>query len=216
MHRQRLEAVTDFLLDPRHWSTVDQRERGYKVPGAEKIRVHLQCFLDGETAQANVNIGNTLDILGWRVVDGLNQVAATAPETFKRALQALWSQPRTGKNADAFWATLDPALDVLAPDVAKHFNGMGTRASVASYFLFLADPTAVPFYRPGFGGKAINYLYEKNASLSTASPGALLDDYQKRCAYLLRQFMDAGVPLRDLLDLQSALYVIVQEYIEKK
>ena len=72
------------------------------------------------------------------------------------------------------------------------------------------------FYRPGFGGKAINYLYEKNASLSTNSPGALLDDYQKRCSYLLRQFMDAGVPLRDLLDLQSALYVIVREYIEKK
>ncbi|WP_156372543.1 hypothetical protein [Deinococcus sp. Leaf326] len=215
MHRQRLEAVTDFLLDPRHSSIVDQRERKYKLPGAEKIRVHLQCFLDGETAQANVNIGNTLDILDWRVVDGLNQVAAIAPETFKRALQALWSQPRTGKNADAFWATLDPGLDVLAPDVSKHFNGVGTRASVASYCLFLADPMAVPFYRPGFGGKAINYLYEKNASLSKSSPGALLDDYHMRCKYLLRHFTDAGIPLKDLLDLQSALYATVREHIEK-
>ena len=66
------------------------------------------------------------------------------------------------------------------------------------------------------GGKAIEYLYERKEALDQGSPGALLYDYGMRCAFLLREFRDAGLPLQDMLDLQSALYVLVTEHLNKK
>ncbi|MGY2896777.1 hypothetical protein [Deinococcus sp. UYEF24] len=214
MNRKKFEAATDFLLDNKH--KIEIRERSYKVPGAEKIHAHLQAFLEGNPASVNVNLDNALDILDWRVIELLNSVAVTSPEVFRQALKTLWSLPLTAKRADNFWSALDPALGSVPAIVSKAVNGLGTRASVASYFLFLADPVKFPFYRPSYGGKAIEYLYERKEALDQASPGALLHDYGLRCAFLLREFKDAGLPLQDMLDLQSALYVMVSEHVDRK
>lgn len=206
--------MTEFLLEPEQLAKIDGRERAYKVPGAEKIREHLQAFLDGDDAEVDVNFGKALDMVDWRITDTLNQLAAEHPEAFRNALAAIWQPPLKAEQADAFWAALDPALDALPAATTKKFNGVGTRASVASFFLFVADPAAFPFYRPGFGGKAINFLYDKGEHLSQKSPGNLLTDYTSRCQFLRREFKDAGVPLQDMLDLQSALYIAVQDYIK--
>ncbi|AWT36831.1 hypothetical protein GCM10008956_26640 [Deinococcus arenae] len=215
MQRKRFEAAVDFLSIPEHNAKIHCRERNYKIPGAEKLTVHLQAFRAGETTKVDVNEGNTLDILDWRVVDGLNQMAAADAYAFRQALDTIWTEPLSPRNADRFWAAIDPALDSISPDISKHFNGLGTRASVASYFLFLADPKKFPFYRPSFGGKAMEYLYDRTEALDRASPGALLHDYGCRCAFLLREFRDAGLKLDDMVDLQSALYVMVQDHLKK-
>ncbi len=214
MNRKKFETATDFLLDNKH--KIEIRERSYKVPGAERIKTHLQAFLDGHPATVNVNLGNALDILDWRVIEALNGMAAAEPAVFRLALNELWTSPLSARKADAFWTTLNPALDAIPAAVSKAVHGLGTRSSVASYFLFLSDPAKFPFYRPSYGGKAIEYLYERREALDQSSAGALLHDYGLRCAFLLREFRDAGLPLLDMLDLQSALYVMVSEHLSKK
>ena len=102
----------------------------------------------------------------------------------------------------------------LSETQRKHFSGLGTRASVASYFLFLADPLGHPFYRPSFGGKAVEWLYDKKDGLDKRTIGNLLTDDVGRCRSLHRQFQDAGIPLRDMLDTQSALYILSDQYLQ--
>ena len=210
MIRKRFEAVTDWLMT--QTENLERNERRYKLTGANAVHERLLQF---ETASRNINIqADDLNLLSWRIVDPLNVMANTQPQTFQVALKALWTQPLAPANADTFWSLLDPALDVLDPNRRKQFNGVGTRASVASYFLFVADPQHQPFYRPNFGGKAVNWLYDPKEALTTRSPGALLDDYLHRCKYLHRSFADAGVPLKDMLDTQGALYIIMTDYLK--
>jgi hypothetical protein len=77
----------------------------------------------------------------------------------------------------------------------------------------VADPVRQPFYRPHFGGKAITWLYG-NDRLDGRSLGHLLTDYIGRCTYLQREFKDAGLPLEDMIDTQSALYILVDQYLK--
>lgn len=213
MFRKRLEEVSGWLLTQQE--NLEKNERDYKVRGAAKVHAGLQAFLDAPIAgKVNVQPQQDLNLLGWQIVDGLNVMANRSPDVFRQALRIIWAQPLDPQNADAFWSALDPALDVLTETQRKHFSGVGTRASVASYFLFLADPLGHPSYRPSFGGKAIEWLYDKGDGLDRRSLGSLLTDYVGRCRYLQRQFQDAGIPLRDMLDTQGALYIVSDQYLK--
>lgn len=213
MFRKRLEEVGDWLLTQEE--NLEKNERDYKVRGAARVHAQLQTFADGAApGKVNVQPQQDLNLLGWQIVDGLNVMANRSPDVFRQVLQAIWAQPLNPGNADAFWSVLDPALDVLTETQRKHFSGAGTRASVASYFLFLADPLGHPFYRPNFGGKAIEWLYDKKDGLDRRSLGSLLTDYVGRCRYLQWQFQDAGIPLRDMLDTQGALYIVSDQYLK--
>jgi len=110
----------------------------------------------------------------------------------------------------------EPSRYLLVPGSAqcsKLGSGIGTRASVASYFLFVADSVHQPYYRPNFGGKAIGSLYDRKDALDSSSPGRLLSDYTGRCQYLQREFNDAGVVLEDMIDVQSALFILADQYL---
>lgn len=210
MIRKRFEDVADWLKT--QTENLERNERQYKSAGAKTVRERL---LEFGTASAKINVqADDLNLLSWRIVDPINVMANARPQVFQAALNAIWAHPLAPANADRFWSLLDPALDVLDPDRRKQFNGVGTRASVASYFLFVADHEHQPFYRPNFGGKAVNWLYDPREALTTKSPGALLDDYLHRCKYLHRSFLEAGVPLKDMLDTQGALYIIVDDYLK--
>lgn len=210
MIRKRFEAVTDWLMT--QTENLERNERAYKLKGAEAVREHLKN-MEPESGKINVQ-SDGLNLLSWRIADPINVMANAKPRTFQAALESLWTQPLAPSHADQFWRLLDPALDQLSPERRKQFNGIGTRASVASYFLFIADPRHQPFYRPQFGGRAVNWLYDPREALTTRSPGALLDDYLHRCKYLHRSFQDAGVPLEDMLDTQGALYIIMDDYLK--
>ncbi|AFZ67409.1 hypothetical protein [Deinococcus peraridilitoris] len=210
MFRDRLAKVTDFLLTQQE--NLEKNERAYKLQGAEMTRAHLQSFLDGSLA-GKVNVQQGLNLLYWQTVDDLNRMANERPDVFREALTQLWNLPGDLKRADAFWSALDSALEVLPAEQRQHFNGFGTRASVVSYFLFLTDPTGHPFYRPNFAGRAVEWLYDKRDGLDRRSLGSFLTDFVGRCRYLHREFSDARVPLRDMLDMQGALYIISTQYL---
>ncbi|WP_216327442.1 hypothetical protein [Deinococcus aestuarii] len=213
MFRKRLEEVSAWLQT--QGENLDRRERAYKLEGAARVHARLQTFLtDPGVTQINVQPPQELNLLSWQIVDGLNTMIKGAPEVFRSALSVLWTPPLDPGRADQFWSVLDPALDTLSETQRKHFSGVGTRASVTSYFLFLADPLGHPFYRPSFGGKAVEWLYDKKDGLDKRTLGNLLTDYVGRCRYLHQQFRDAGVPLRDMLDTQGALYIISSQYLD--
>lgn len=213
MFRKRFNEACDWLSG--QGENLERNERTYKILGAERVHAQLQVFMSGEVAgKVNVQPPKDLNLLGWQIVDGLNSMVNAQPDVFREALGALWTRPLDPRNADRFWSTLDSALDVLNDTQRGHFGGVGTRASVASYFLFLADPTGQPFYRPNFGGKAIGWLYDKADGLDNHSLGSLLTDYTGRCRYLHREFVDAGIPLEDMIDTQSALYILADQYLK--
>ena len=191
MNRQRFETATAFLLQHGSIEKIRVRER-YKISGAQAVRRHLEAFQAGDPTSVDLNPNNVLDILDWRVIKALNLMAAARPEIFRAALSIIWATPLNPKNADAFWTALEPAVDAIDHEWSKALNGLGTRASIASFFLFAADPQRFPFFRPHYGGKAIEYLYGRTEGLDQTSPAALLHDYGMRCAYLYRELRDAG------------------------
>lgn len=212
MFRQRFDEACRWLATQS--DNLERNERRYKVEGAAQVHELLGHFLEGDLpGKLNLQPPSALNLLGWQVLDGLNGMANTRPDVFRAALQRLWSVPLDPRHVDDFWSILDPALNDLSPVQRSKFNGEGTRASVASYFLFVADPVHQPFYRPNFGGKAIAWLYGKDG-LDTRSLGSLLTDYTGRCRYLQREFRDAGIPLEDMIDTQSALYILVDQYLK--
>jgi len=212
MFRQRFEEACTWLAG--QTENLERNERQYKVHGAAQVHELLTRFLAGELeGKVNLQPPAALNLLGWQVLDGLNVMANARPDLFRQALGQLWITPLDPGRADDFWRLLDPALDELSAVQRGKFNGEGTRASVASYFLFVADPAHQPYYRPNFGGKAITWLYGKDG-LDTRSLGSLLQDYSGRCRYLQREFRDAGIPLEDMIDTQSALYILVDQYLK--
>ncbi|GAA4015656.1 hypothetical protein GCM10022631_29800 [Deinococcus rubellus] len=214
MFRRRLEEASDWLLTQEE--NLERNERDYKVKGAAQVHAQLQAFLTqggGAGTKLNIQPQKDLNLLNWQIVDGLNTLVNIHPEVFRSALTALWAQPLDPRHAEGFWSTLDAALDALSATQRKHFSGLGTRASVASSFLCLADPLGHPFYRPSFGGKTVEWLYDKKDGLERTI-GHLLTDDVGRCRSLHRQFQDVGLLLRDMLDTQSALYILSDQYLD--
>lgn len=193
-----------------------RHERSYKAKGVPKVREHLQAFLDG-TLDGRVDVlgHGALDLLGWQLQAPFNELVAVAPDEFRAALTALWALPMRAEHSDEFWRLLDPALDRLKLGSRKAFNGLGARTTVATYLLYVADPTKFPFYMPSYGGKFIEHVYGKSKieRLDDGSPGRLASAYTERCRYLLRQFNDAGLKLEDMMDLHSALHIYARAYL---
>lgn len=216
MDHQKFYAAADYIKT--RLDHIKGHEGGYKSRGVPKVRAHLQAFQE-ETLQEPVDVlcGRALDLLDWRIQVPVNELAAVAPDEFRAALGALWAAPLRAEHADQFWDTLEPVLDRLKPENRTAFNGLGARATVASYLLYVADPAQFPFYMPSYGGKAIEHFYgkSKREKLNDSSPGALLSDYTSRCQYLSREFRSAGIPLDDMMDLHSALHVLVRDLLKK-
>ena len=207
------ERAAEWLLTQSH--QLETEERRYKLAGAQTVREHLEPFLNGdETVRVNLNVRNVLNLLGWRTVGAMNAVVNRTPAVFRAALRQVWIEPKVPLTADSFWELLEPALVAATDDERRALSGKGTRASIASYLLFVADPTAHPFYRPTFGGEAVEWLCETR--LAPQSSGHLLDDYVARCRDLFTRFTQAGVPLGDMLDLQGALYLVKRHFLEAK
>ncbi|WP_029476251.1 hypothetical protein [Deinococcus frigens] len=210
-HRRRMEGAADYLKREDKREQLDRDERQYKREGAARTREGLETFLRGETEHADVQ-QQPLNLLDWRTRDDLNAVVAANPDLFRQALTRLWSDQAKFSEADAFWGMLDPSLAALSETSRKRFASLNARTSVASYFLFIAAPERHPFYRASFSARAIQALYDKAEGLDKSSVGGLLRDFVGRCHYVQREWPAAGVPLEDMADVQSALYILAQEY----
>lgn len=205
MNKANFNRVSEFLKGQE--ANLERHERGYKLEGAAKARQELAGFLENNLPKVRQLQPKPLNLLDWRIVDGVSKMIQADPDVFRLALKDLWET----RDADGFWDAIDPNLDAL-PDVARtKFKGARTRASVASYFLFVQGPEHYPFYRFGFGEKAIRFIY--GDPLDDRSLNDLLRDYVGRCDYLRRRFQDEGIVLHDALDLQGALYLVSTELL---
>lgn len=205
----RLTAAAAWLKTQQ--KNLERNERAYKLSGAHDVDTRLRAALNGAPVRkVNVQPGSKLNMLGWRTAGGLNALVNSDQGVFREALDELRRDPGNRETVNAFWEKLEPLVAALPDAERRPVSGQGTRASIASYFLFLADPEHHPFYRPSFGGQAVEWLYGR--PLDRQSPGHLLQDYLGRCEALLPAFQEAGVPLQDMLDLQGALYIISSQY----
>lgn len=189
---------------------LEHNERQYKLLGAEKARTDLEAFVEGWNPVPSNLHPQPLNLLNWRLVDALTKMVKAHPQVFRNALENLWKTA----NADQFWASVDPALDSLEEAEAKNFRSVPARASVASYFLFVKAPEKYPYYKPSYGGKAVKFIYGEH--MDDRSPGTLLTEYFGRCDHLRQRLEEGGVGLRDALDLQGSLFLIVDELIRDR
>lgn len=198
MNKRNFLRLANFLGTQTHNLRVN--ERPYKLVAAPVLRANLESFANGDRVDRVDVEPKGLNLLNWRVAGTLTAMLSMTPNVSRPALQAL----RGPSDTDAFWERIDPALSAL-PDVQrKHFNGVGTRASVASYLLFARDPLLHPFFKPEYG-RTFRYVYE--VALDSGSPNELLQDYLGRGRHLLGRLSEEGVAVDDLLDLQGALYL---------
>jgi hypothetical protein len=212
LNESRVAAAAAWLKTQAQ--NLEINERAYKLSGATDIHLRLSVALNGSVpSKLNIQSGSKLRMLGWRTVISFNALVNHNVQVFRAALEILRGEAVNPLPANSFWAILDPVAAELPEADRKPLAGTGTRASIASYFLFLADPVGHPFYRPSFGGQAVMWLY-KDRPLDSRSPGHLLQDYVSRCEVLLQEFRAQGVPLQDMLDLQGALYIISMQYPE--
>ncbi|MBZ9752390.1 hypothetical protein K7W42_16180 [Deinococcus sp. HMF7604] len=211
-YKQKFAGATAFLRLPEKMAQLDAEERHYKRRGAAATRDALESFLRGETEEPNIQI--ELNLLDWRMKDDLSSMFIHHPKLFREALTALWADQITFKGADLFWSIIDPALNVLPATHQKRFASLNARTSVVSYFLFVANPQHHPFYRASFSAKAIQALYDKSEGLDRRTISGLLQDFVGRCKHVQALWQEEGLPLEDMLDTQSALYILAQEHFK--
>ncbi|HWG83945.1 MAG TPA: hypothetical protein VNT60_00580 [Deinococcales bacterium] len=205
MNRKNLRMAAEFLRGKEE--QLERHENLYKRQGAEKVRHALQAFIADPSARFKHLQLPPLNLLNWRSSQPIERIAAERPEVFREALARLW---QTG-NADDFWAVLDPALDLLDGVERGKFASVAARANLASYLLFVRDPARHPYFKSSYGGKGIRFIFGE--AMDGRSPGKLLTEYTRRCEVLRESLGEEGVNLRDALDTQSALFLIVDDLL---
>ena len=141
--------------------------------------------------------------LGWRTFDNLLRLTAQHPQALEAAVDSLLET----RDADAFWDELarggggEQALEEY-----QQLSRIGTRAAVASLFLFLDDPERFPMYRMRNFGEPLERLLGQKLDRST--PGLLLKEYYEALDELKKRYQAAGLPAETPLDTQGTLWVL--------
>jgi len=150
-------------------------ERTYKIEGADLARPRVQEAIDGVLPWTEVFTGPARGIMQ-------NQLASN--QWNARAAKALLAQEPARLSAlvrHAWAGELEAAateLDALLQDErigsdATAFRSIGARASVLSFFRFLADPKRHPMFRPGHVATALREL--GHPPLESSDPTTLED-----------------------------------------
>jgi len=181
-------------------------ERTYKIEGADLARPRVQEAIDGVLPWTEVFTGPARGIMQ-------NQLASN--QWNARAAKALLAQEPARLSAlvrHAWAGELEAAateLDALLQDErigsdATAFRSIGARASVLSFFRFLADPKRHPMFRPGHVATALREL--GHPPLESSDPASLLRRYDEVLDEVRDAFVSAGLPLEDRLDAQAVLW----------
>ena len=204
MRPEHVDRVIAFMHGA--WHDIEEDESKYKPEYVAAVAPAVAAVDAGELAWADVlrmrrKVVNSL--LGWRMLRDLEWLAVEHPEVVRRAVARLTSEI----NADAFWDVVQDALGVERVRQAMPvLRGRGSRASIASYFLFLRDPHGWPVFRTNLHGSALVRI--TGEPLDGRSPGAMLADFYRRLDVLGDRLREGGLAVRSRLDVQGILWVV--------
>lgn len=203
MKVDHFENLAAYMRD--HWDLITDDESAYKPAYAAAIADTVRRADAGEIGwdtvlEAKIEVARHL--LGWRVVGPLLELIRAWPDGFSAGVREMLAT----QNADALWEAVTQAAggpSRLEPIAT--LRGVGVRASVASYFLFVHDPTRWPMYRKdNFGTPLVKLTGEP---LDESSPARLRWGYYRALDELQGRMRFAGLPVTSRLDVQGVLWV---------
>jgi hypothetical protein len=181
-----------------------QHETPYKIEGAKHTQPELASLVAGQIGWSEFFKSSRKFMdheLGWRAVGALEQLASEHPETLRNAIGALLET----KDAASYYDRLARAGVDIRDDAYKAIRGKGSRAAVASTFLFIEEPTEYPVYRARNVGKPLSKIVRDN--INAGSPEEILERYYGSLDELSDVLRKEGIPVRHRLDLQGLLFV---------
>ncbi len=203
LNPSNFDRVAAFMRE--NWALITEDESAYKpayvaqiadlVRRADAAEVGWELVLTADSDQVN-------HLLGWRVGPQLIQLARDWPLGLAGGVRDMLA----AQNADALWrAVRDDAGGEAGLVSYTHLQGVGVRASVASYFLFVHDPVRWPMYRKdNFGTPLVKISGEP---LDESSPATVLWGYYRALDELQHRLRFADVPAASRLDAQGVLWV---------
>lgn len=204
MNPESLQLAIDFMRD--HWHLITDDESRFKSEYASRVAAVRQ---DAEHRKATwrevleKEAKGATKLLGWRTLDALLRLDAEHPGLLQEAITALYRDGDADDYAGALMRTVAPQA---WSEQFKNLRSVGSRASVASFFLFLRDHEHQPLFRAAnFGTPLVQITGEP---LDRRSPGTLLRDYVRGVDLVLKALQAAGLPARSRLDAQGVLWVV--------
>lgn len=181
-----------------------QHETPYKIEGAKRTEPELESLIAGRVGWSEFFKSSRKFMdheLGWRTVEGLHGLASDHPEALRNAVGVLLET----KDAASYYGRLERAGVDIRDDEYKAIRGNGTRAAVASTFLFIDQPTGFPVYRPRNVGQPLSKIVREN--VNAGAPQEILERYYGWLDELSDVLQKEGIPVRHRLDVQGLLFV---------
>ena len=204
MRPEHVDRVIAFMQGA--WHLIEDDESKYKPEYVAALAPAVAAVDAGELAWADVlrmRRSGVNNLLGWRMLRDLEWLAVEHPEVVRQAVARLTSDI----DADAFWDVVQDVLGVeRVRQAMPELRGTGSRASIASYFLFLRDAHGWPVFRPRNHGAPLVRI--TGAPLDGRSPGAMLADFYRQLDVLGGRLREGGLAVRSRLDVQGILWVV--------
>lgn len=185
----------------------DSTERDYKIEIAQRLERAREALLAGEDwfPLLKKSFASPNNLTAWRTDAGFLSWCENNSAAAVRALTAMWS-PR---------ATVAERLRGFLEEVPTEVvSGRGSRTRLASFLMMAFDPEQYPIYQTRTYDKAMD-LTEYGRPASDADEAEV---YQHALAFLDDLAVEGsarGLELRDRLDAQSVLWLVVQWPIEQ-
>lgn len=203
MKVDHFDRVAAYMRE--HWHLITEDESAYKPAYVAEIAEVVRRADAGEVgwdAVIEANFDRAQHLLGWRVVQPLLDLIRSWPDAFAAGVRRLVEI----QNANVLWeAVTDAAGGPSRLESIKELRGVGVRASVASYFLFVHDPVKWPMYRQDNFGTPLRKI--TGEPLDESSPAHLLWGYYRALDELHGRLKYADVPVTSRLDTQGVLWV---------
>ncbi|MGZ6607696.1 MAG: McrB family protein [Solirubrobacteraceae bacterium] len=182
----------------------DQEERDYKLQAAARVAALRSAVAAGSTdwleALSAAFHQQANNLTNWRAHDKFLEVSQREPERVREALVALWSE--TGAVGDR----LGQFIELLPPDALPT---RGSRLNIGSFLLTGQDPTGLPVVKV----RVLDAAW-RLAGWGPAPKGAREAQYYERALAfldeLLREGRAVGMDLRDRLDAQGVVWMMVR------
>lgn len=182
----------------------DQRERSYKLAVAASLRHVLELARDGGEWRAELNKtfgrsynGDRYNLSNWRQHDWLLNVGGDAEPMVRQALEGFLDLEAS--EVDRFRAF----AEVAERFAGKPGSNRGSILVVGSVLNFAAEPARLPFV------KSTVFEFAEQAADFPRPTGGAVEVYEKHLEFArlaCTKFEDAGLPIRDMLDVQSVIW----------
>lgn len=180
--------------------TFDADERDYKLVIVERVRTVIEAANSDPRALADA-VKNMLappnNLVNWRSAAAFRRWVADDPDRAAEAIRAAGSPDDAPQWIERFDRALPTAV----------VSQRGARLALASLFVMGSQPETWPFFRPTPFVTVERILGWPTVDREGAV-GAEYDEHVSFAREFQRRLEEAGVPLRDMLDVQGLIWVL--------